>query len=79
MKWFAANWQFYAWIIGGLATGLVFAESEYRTYINMKEAVKEQKEFNEKIDDRMNKIDMQQQRIDERTELMLDYLKKLTK
>lgn len=79
MNWLLKHWQPLAWLLSIFFAGIVLAESEYRDYRDMQEAVRSQKEFNDDVDRRMDRFDTMQQRIDERTQIMLDLLQKLDK
>lgn len=77
INWFTKNWQMIAWIIGLLGTGFVFAEGEYRQYVTMQEAVKEQKEFNVTVGEQVRDMEMRQERMDTNIEFMKDMLKRI--
>jgi len=78
MKWFVTNWPMLAWITGGIFTSLVFAESEYRDYRNMQEAVLEQKRFNDDTGQQIRDMELRQERMDTSIEYIRQAMDKIT-
>jgi hypothetical protein len=81
MNWIKNHWQPLAWILGIFTTCVVYGGEEIMTYVNMKEAVLQQKLFNTEYESRFNSIEKDistiqatQQRLDERSIRILDSL-----
>lgn len=83
-KWINEHWALISAFLAIIGTCVVAVADEYVVYSSMKEAVAEQKTFNERHDIAVKKYSMsitdlhsKQERIDERTTLMLKMLESI--
>jgi len=63
MKWLKEHWQMTAWVLASLVActaSLVAVGSEWNKYTDVKEAVKEQKGFNEEFRQTQQAIQLEQ-------------------
>jgi hypothetical protein len=72
------QWAGVAALLAFLGAGsgtILYAGEEWHEYLSVKEAAVEQKKFNKDANKTFEQLKMQQSRIDERTQIMLDMLK----
>jgi len=71
------KWKTIGAVVLAIFASLVYAGEEWSQYKTMKEAVREQKRFNTDFSSKVYTMESTQQRIDERTLIILEMVKEL--